>query len=75
MQVAQGDAVFLLAHQSLQDTLMLPAPQRVTCGWVQQQLQRTLGEMKTIQYKLFMKYHVVPLAFTQNTLGVVFKLI
>lgn len=74
MQVAQGDAVFLLAHQSLQDTLMLPAPQRVTCGWVQQQLQRTLGEMKTIQYKLFMKYHV-PLAFTQNTLGVVYKLV
>ncbi len=43
MQVAQGDAVFLLAHQSQQDTLVLPAPQSVTGGWVQQQLQRALG--------------------------------
>ena len=42
VQVAQGDGVLALAHQGLQHPPVLPRPQRMTGGRVQQQLQGVL---------------------------------
>ena len=49
VQVAQGDGVLALAHQGLQHPPVLPRPQRMTGGRVQQQLQGVLhggGQME-----------------------------